>query len=110
MNAEELKHNLRELFGQQIAFNSDFDSYVQIIGNMDSNLLDWCLMVKEGKIRYAPARKINGIIFIKKIGSSNRCIVIKIVNGEFKEVHLGDHNYYDKLRKVLGLKKDNKYY
>ncbi len=110
INAEELKRKLRAIFGQQIEFNANFDSYASIIKNIDSNLLEWCLMVKQGKIRYAPARKINGIIFIKKIGSSNRCIVIKIVNGEFKEIHLGDHNYYDKLRKVLGLKKDNKYY
>lgn len=50
------------------------------------------------------------MVFIKKIGSSNRCIVIKIKNREFKEIHLGNHAYYDKLRKILGLKEDNTQY
>jgi len=109
MNAEELKSKLKEIFGEQISFNKEFDQYAVTIKNIDSNLIEWCNLIKEGKIRYLPAKRIDGIIFIKKVGSSNRCIIIKIVNKEFKEVHLGNHNYYDRLRKVLGLKKDNKY-
>ena len=31
-----------------------------------------------------------------------------MVYGKFKEVHLGDHADYDRLRNTLGLKKDNK--
>ena len=109
MSAEELKHKLREIFGNQVDFNKEFDGYAETIKNIDASLIDWCLALQAGNIRALRAPKLaDGVVFIKKIGSSNRCIVIKIVNGEFKEIHLGDHAYYDKLRKVLGLKKDDK--
>ena len=110
MNAEELKLKLREIFGAQIEFNKNFDKYADTIKNIDSTLIEWCNLIKEVKIKYRPAKKIDGIIFIKKIGSSNRCIIIKIINSTFKEVHLANHIYYDRLRKELGLKKDNKHY
>ncbi|MBR9690206.1 hypothetical protein GOV08_00825 [Candidatus Woesearchaeota archaeon] len=111
MSAEELKHKIRELFGKQITFNKEFDSYASTIKNLETNLLEWCSILKEGKIRpLFPPKLKDSVVFIKKIGSSNRCVVIKIMNKEYKEVHLGDHNYYDKLRKILGLKKDSKTY
>jgi len=111
MHAEELRHKLRELFGEQILFNKEFDKYALTIKNIDKNLVAWCSLVKDGRIKPVIPPKLKGnVLFIKKIGSSNRCIVIKIMNGEFKEVHLGDHAYYDRLRKVIGLKKDSKYY
>lgn len=108
MNAEELKQQLKVLFGEQIVFNKDFDMYATTIKNLDINLIDWCRKVKDDEIKAEPSPKIRKIIvFIKKIGSSNRCIVLKIKNGIFTEIHLGDHEYYDKLRKVLGLKRDS---
>jgi len=110
MKAEKLKLKLKEIFGNEIEFNKEFDMYAESIKNIGTNLIDWCRLVKDGKIKYAPSIKTKSIIFIKKIGSSNRCIVVKVMNGEFKEVHLADHTYYDKLRKVLGLKKDNRDY
>ncbi len=111
MNAEELKHKLKEIFGSQIIFNKEFDSHADTIKNIDRTLIEWCNLLKDGKIRaIRPPKLAESVIFIKKIGSSNRCIVVKIVNGEFKEIHLGDHAYYDKLRKLLGLKKDTKYH
>lgn len=111
MNAEELKHKLKKLFGEQITFNKKFDCYAEAIKNMDVNLLDWCKRIKEEEIKPIFPKKLkDGLVFIKKIGSSSRCIIVKIVNGEFKEIHLGDHAYYDKLTKVLGLKKSSKTY
>lgn len=111
MNAEELKLKLKEIFGNQIFFNKEFDKYAQTIKNIDINLIEWCNRLKENKIIPSKAPNLlDSLVFIKKIGSSNRCIVIKLVNGEFKEIHLGDHDYYDKLRKTLGLKKDSKGY
>lgn len=107
MDAEELKHKLKQIFGEQIVFNKDFDKYANTIKNIDLNLIEWCESVKSGEIKYLPVKKIDGIVFIKKIGSSNRCVIIKIINDEFKEVHLADHIYYDRLRKVLGLKKSS---
>lgn len=111
MNAEELKLKLKELLGDQIEFNRDFDRYVNELGNQSQNLLEWCKILAQGGIRPIPSPKLkDSILFIKKIGSTNRCIVINLMNMEFKEVHLGDHAYYDKLRKILGIKKDNQYY
>ncbi|MBS3122603.1 hypothetical protein J4434_07010 [Candidatus Woesearchaeota archaeon] len=111
MHAEELKVKLRDILGNQIEFNKEFDKYTDTIKNIDDNLIEWCKIIKEGKLRAnrAPNRE-DALVFIKKIGSSNRCIVIKIKNGIFTEVHLADHAYYDKLRKELGLKSDSKYY
>ena len=95
MNAEELKRKLKDLFGDQIVFNKEFDRYVGKIKNIEANLLQWCILLKERKIRpIFPVKLKDGVVFIKKIGSSNRCIVIKIVNGEFKEVFI-TKSYYN---------------
>lgn len=111
MNAEELKLKLKEILGEQITFNKEFDKYTDTIKNIEQNLIEWCNNLKASKIKPVyPSKLKDGVIFIKKIGSSNRCIIIKIKNDEFKEVHLGDHEYYDTLRKQLGLKKDSKDY
>lgn len=108
MNVEELKQQLRDLFGEQIVFNKEFEIYATTIKNLDVNLIDWCKKVRDEDIKAQPSPKVRKIlIFIKKIGSSNRCIVLKIKNGIFTEIHLRDHDYYDRLRKILGLKKDS---
>ena len=108
MNQEELKQKLRILFGAQILFNKEFDALTEHLKNLEENILLWCESVKLGKIRAAPSSYLNGsLIFIKKLGSSNRCVVIKVENGVFREIHLGNHKYYDHLRKKLGLKEDS---
>lgn len=111
MDAEQLKNKIRELLGQNISFNKEFDTCAENIKNIEDNLIEWCARLKKGDIEFKPSPKRDDcIVFIKKIGSSNRCIIIKIKNGVFVEFHLGDHAYYDKLRKELGLKSDSKYY
>jgi hypothetical protein len=108
MNVEELKQQLKELFGKQVVFNKGFEKYAATMKNLDVNLIGWCKRVKDEEIKAHPSPKNRGIlVFIKKIGSSNRCIVLKIKNGVFTEIHLADHDYYDRLRKVLGLKRDS---
>lgn len=108
MNAEELKHKLKELFGEQVMFNKDFDNYANTIKNLDVNLIEWCQAVKEGELVPIRAKKDKKtLIFIKKIGSSNRCLILKILNDNFKEIHLGDHKYYNELTKKLGIKKSS---
>ena len=42
MNVEKLKLKLKELFGEQIVFNKDFDSYAASIKNLNENFLPWC--------------------------------------------------------------------
>ena len=111
MNAEELKQELKRIFGEQIVFNREFDYYAKSIKNLDQNMLEWCNLLKTGNLKSLRAPNLLGFrIFIKKIGSANRCIVIKIVNGEFKEIHLADHDYYNKKMQELGLKKSSNTY
>ena len=104
MNVEELKHSLREIFVDQIIFNNQFDYHAELIKNVEDSLISWCNQVKERKIQPISKSVLKDkIVFIKKIGSSTRCIIIKIVNDEFKEIHLGDHKYYNELTKKLGI-------
>ncbi len=112
MNAEELKHKLKILFGEQVRFSIDFDSYAEELKNVEEDFITWCAAVKEKKLDPIPAKRKYRVhlVFVKKIGSSNRCIVIKIKGGEFIEVHLGDHDYYNQIMKELGLKKSSKSY
>lgn len=105
MNVEEIKHELKKIFGEQIHFNKEFDDYAKTIKNIEVNLVEWCQAVKDEAYNPIPTKRSDIIIFIKKIGSSNRCIVLKIMNGKFKELHLGDHDYYDRLRQQLGIKR-----
>lgn len=108
MNAVELRDKLKRVFGEQIKFNHDFDDYAMDIKNIDHNLLEWCFALKEGKIvPVKPSKFPDYLIFIKRIGSSNRCLIIKIKNDGFKEIHLGDHKYYNEITRRLGLKQSS---
>src|SRR3989338_11524113 len=111
MNAEELRHKIKAIFGEQVLFNKEFDAYAQTIKNIDETLIPWCEQIRDQKIpAISNSRLGETIVFIKKIGSSDRCIIIKIKNDGVKEVHLGDHKYYDFLRKKLGLKENSRMY
>lgn len=111
MNVEQLKDKIREIFGKQIAFNNEFDYYAKSIHNIDESLVLWCTLIKERKIPPISKSKLGDrIVFIKKIGSSDRCLVIKIKNGDFQEIHLADHVYYNKLTRALGIKKSSETY
>lgn len=111
MNAEELRNKIKDIFGEQVLFNKEFDVYAQTIKNIDHALISWCEEIRDQKIP-AIFNSLLGekIVFIKKLGSSDRCIIVKIKNDGVKEVHLGDHKYYDFLRKKLGLKENSRMY
>ncbi|MFW5866095.1 MAG: hypothetical protein ACOCU6_03300 [Nanoarchaeota archaeon] len=103
MNARELKHEIRNLLGE-VSFNKEFDKHTRQLQGQSMNLIKWCYQLREGMVLARPSRNNRDVIlFIKKIGSSNRCIVIKKRNGVFTECYLGDHKYYDYPRKQLGL-------
>lgn len=112
MNAEEIKRQLHDLFGKQIIFNKDFDLYAEgLKENMQESLVEWCRQLKDKEIRPLQSEtQKEVIVFVKRVGSTNRCIVLKIVNDVFKEVHLADHAYYNKIMKNLGLKKSSETY
>lgn len=103
MNVEELKRKIVELLGN-VTFNHEFNKNATKLQSQADNLLDWCELVAKKEIQAKPSKKYKNIIlFIRKLGSTNRCIVIKVKNGKFVEFHLGDHEYYDKLKKMIGL-------
>ena len=111
MNAEELKLQLREIFGKQVIFNKEFDWYAESLKEkMLQDFISWCKQIRDDELPPLRSRKRDILVFVKRIGSTNRCIVLKIVNDEFKEIHLSDHHYYDTLMKNLGLKKSSKMY
>ncbi len=111
MNVEELKSELTKIFGNELFFNRDFDYHANLIKNIDTNFLEWCKNIQDAKIKpIFPEKLRDGVVFIKKIGGSTRCIIIKVINGKVREIHLGDHDYYNKLTKVLGLKKSSETY
>ena len=80
MNVEEFKRNLQNIFGEQIRFSVDFDVYAEEIKNIDDDFMGWCIQLKEKKIDPIPAKRKykDHLVFVKRMGSSNRCIVIKI--------------------------------
>ncbi len=110
MNAEELKRRIKEILGEQVLFNKEFDELADIIKNPE-DLLSWCILIKEGKIHPVFNSKLGDkIVFIKKLGSENRCIILKIKNNEFIEAHLGDHRYYNYLNSALRIKRSSETY
>jgi hypothetical protein len=103
-NVEELKIKLMKILGKNIKFNKEFKRYAEQLNNYEKILISWCLDISKKKvIPIISKNNKNLIIFIKKIGSSNRCVVLKQKSGIFTECHLGDHKYYDYLRKQIGL-------
>ncbi len=83
MNAEELKHKIKAIFGEQINFNKEFDLLAEEIKNIDSSLLSWCEQVRDKKILPVTGSVLGDkIAFIKKIGSSNRCIILNGQNNQ----------------------------
>lgn len=104
MNVEQLKKEIRKILGDQVRFNDDFKKLALQIKNQESVLLSWCVDVANKKISpKIPKNNKDVIVFIKKIGSSNRCVVLKLKDEEFIECHLGNHKYYDYLRKQIGV-------
>ena len=111
MDLESLKQKVRTILGDQVVFNKEFDEIADNVKNFEENILPWCTALKDGLIKAVPSSYLNGsLVFINRIGSSNRCVVIKVKNGVFCEFHLGDHRYYDYLRKKLGIKEGSRMY
>ncbi len=77
MSVEDLRQKLKQLFGEQVVFNKEFDKFAENIKNIDQNLLEWCERLRKGEIK-------------PEFGSM-----------------LGDHAYYDRLRKKLGIKQSS---
>lgn len=113
MEPKEVKQLLLEIFGMQIKFNKEFDTYIlQLKEGMISDFIDWCKGCKEDKeIGSVPSKKEykHFYVFFRKIGSNVRVTLIKEQNKEFVEIKLEDHKGYDITRQHLGYKKSSYY-
>ena len=88
----------------EIKFEKHFDKLIKVLKQGDiKDLKKFILDCKEKNYRPA-VTSVGDLAFVKKLGGSKRCVILKIKNGEFKEIFLGEHKYYDYFRKKIGLK------
>lgn len=113
MEGEEVRQKLLEVFGEQLIFNKDFDSYIsKLKDNMVLELIEWTIRCKEKKeVGSQPKKKEYShlFVFFRKIGSNVRAILIKEKNTDFIELQLTDHKSYDDTRMHFGYKKSSYY-
>ncbi|MFT4303582.1 MAG: hypothetical protein ACMXYG_03385 [Candidatus Woesearchaeota archaeon] len=98
----EIKEFIKENLGD-ITFEKHFDATFKSL--LESDIEDMKQFILSCKNKQArPAVTSTGeLAFIKRLGSSKRAIILKIKSGDFKEIFLGEHKYYDYYRKKIGL-------
>mgnify|MGYP005853019345 CR=1 FL=1 len=110
---EEIRKQLRELLGERLIFNKEFDKYAENLKKgMLQDLFEWCIRCKDGlEAGSTPPKKQykNVIVFFRKIASDVRVTLIKEKNKGFLEIILSGHKYYDDTRMKLGYKKSSYY-
>ncbi|MDD9953637.1 MAG: hypothetical protein OXR66_04840 [Candidatus Woesearchaeota archaeon] len=110
---DDVKKRAHELFGTQLTFNKEFDTYVKKLKEgMIEELLAWCERCNDNKeLGSVPPKKQHKhlYVFFRKIGSAVRAVLIKEQNGAFTLFILAGHKYYDDTRLHLGYKKSSYY-
>lgn len=113
MESMALKQNLREIFGEKLIFNKEFDSHAsRLKEGMATDLIDWCIRCKNNQELGSPPKKKEFKhlhIFFRKIASDIRVTLIKERNSGFTEIRLENHKSYDNTRLYLGYKKSSYY-
>lgn len=81
MEGKEVRQKLTELFGSQLRFNGDFDSFAgKLKQGMQDDLITWCSSCKDGvALGSVPPKKDckDLFVFFRKIGNSIRAVLIK---------------------------------
>ena len=119
VNSEDFKTNIRNIVSQdyELAFlGDDFDKTAEMISETKAEkIYDWVKSVINDKItpllrksnkKYKDNSISDLMSFRKELkisGNEHRIMLIKIKNAHYIEFHLGQHKYYDALRKSLGL-------
>jgi hypothetical protein len=110
---EGVRQKLIRIFGSQMKFNKDFDSYAaRLKEGMLDDFIQWCIRCKENKeLGSVPSRKEfkNLYVFFRKIASDVRVTLIKEQNSDFIEIILDGHKVYDDMRLKFGYKKSSYY-
>lgn len=121
-NSKEFKEKIADIVSQEYKIDflgDDFDKTVEMISETKAEkIYHWVKQVVENNI--APIMKniankkykgipLNQLLSFRKevqiTGNDYRIIIIKIKSSFYIEFHLGQHRYYDRLRKNLGLTK-----
>lgn len=76
-------------------------TYEHLSENQKQGFWAFLTEIKTGQIK--PFFKGNSLIFRKPFGSNARLLVIKLKEGAFSEIFLGNHKYYDIFRKMWEL-------
>lgn len=122
VNPEEFKEKIKEIVSQQynIEFlGSNFDQIVNFLTEIKAKkIYQWISKVIEREIQpiFIGSKKqykewaLNQLLVFRhpfSIGKTEyRILFVKIKDSIYIEFHLGDHKYYDKVRKDLDLKKN----
>ena len=124
VDVESFKTTIRGIINQMYRlgfFGDDFDKTVDSISPIKAEkIYSWVKNVCDDKItplmknlsnkKYKGIPLSNLMSFRKEIqisGNDHRIMLIKIKSSDYIEFHLGDHKYYDKVRKELDLKKNS---
>lgn len=123
VNPEEFKNKIGEIVSQEYKVEFLGKNFDQIVGLLTQTkaekIYSW---IKEvigkniqpilvGSNKKYKEWNINELLTFRYPFSINdveyRILFVKVKNSIFIEFHLGEHNYYDKVRKELELKKSN---
>ena len=116
------KEEIRKIVSQDYKLEflgDDFDKIASFVSESRAkSIYSWIqrVLIKEiqpitiGSKRQYKDWKINDLMTFRypfQIGNTEyRILFVKVKNQVYIEFHLGDHNYYDKIRKDLGIKKN----
>lgn len=123
VKSEEFKQKIEQILSQEYKvefLGNNFDETVSLLTDIKANkIYEWIDKVLNktiqpifvGSDKKYKNWKINELLtFRYPFSISNteyRILFVKVKNSIYIEFHLGDHKYYDKVRKDLDLKKNN---
>lgn len=124
VDADNFKQKIRELISQKYEIKFLGDNFNKIVDSMNENNAEkiyfWINNVIArniqpitlgAKAKYKDWTINQLLVFRHPFTLKNnkyRILFVKIKNSIYIEFHLGDHDYYDKIRKNLNIKQGNK--
>ncbi len=121
VNPQEFKDKIRSIISQEYSLDflgSNFEQIASLISDLKAEgIYRWIQDVLERKIQPITigSKKRYKLWTVNELmsfrypfnidGVDYRILFIKVKNSFYIEFHLGDHKYYDKVRKDLNLKK-----
>lgn len=123
MNSEQFKDKVIEILSQDYKIEFLGENFNKIVSQLSETkterIFSWIQEVIDKKIRpimvntdesYKQFKMNQLLVFRYPLnieGNEYRILLVKIKNFFYLEFHFGDHEYYDDVRKELGLKKSS---